>query len=209
MHPTRIVFLDAYGSLGPLLDDPALDDMWSSESALKDFSIRGLAGHLVRAGWAVLDYLSGEVPDGDPVPAPEYYRSVLAAMGDEEHEQVRTKGEAFAGENPGALRTAHREAHSKLSEALASEPADRTLKVFGGHVMVLEDYLETRLVEVLVHADDLAVSISRPLPGLPPAAFDIAISHLVGVARLQHGDRAVLMALSRRERDGSEALRVF
>lgn len=209
MHGTRKAFFDAYISLGPLVGSSELETRWQDESVLKDFSVRGLAGHLIRAGWAVLDYLAAEVPDEDPVPAPEYYHRVLASMGAEEHEQVRTKGEAFAGSSIEELRRRHGDACSGLEGALGSEPDGRQLRVFGGHVMLLEDYLETRIVEVLVHADDLAASLEVPLPGFPPEAFELAIDHLVDVARLRHGDRAVLVALSRRERDTIDALRVF
>lgn len=209
MHGTRKAFFDSYISLGPLIGSPELEARWDDESVLKDFSIRGLAGHLVRAGWAVLDYLAAEVPDEDPIAAPEYYERVLASMGTEEHEQVRTKGEAFSGDSVAGLRQRYADACTKLDSALGSEADGRKLRVFGGHVMFLEDYLETRIVEVLVHADDLTVSLGVSLPDLPAEAFELAIDHLVDVARLQHGDRAVLVALSRRERDTNDALRVF
>ena len=209
MHATRRAFQEAYAGIDPLLHAPELEQLWDSESALKDFSVRGLAGHLVRAGWAVLDYLAAGTPSGEPIPAPEYYRAVLAAMGSEEHEQVRTKGEAFAGASVQELRDAYVTAGSQLAAVLPAEPQGRTLRVFGGHVMRLEDYLETRIVEVLVHADDLAASLGVPRPQLPPEAFDLAIRHLVSVARLRHGDPAVLVALSRRERDRLDALKVF
>ena len=209
MHDTRQVFLDTYRSLAPLIASPALDARWDTASVLKDFSIRGLAGHLVRAGWAVLDYLGAETPDEDPIPAPRYYEQVLTAMGTEEHEQVRTKGEALAGVSTEQLRENYADACTGLEATLGSEPDGRKLRVFGGHVMLLEHYLETRIVEVLVHADDLAESLDVALPDLPPGAFELAIKHLVEVARLQHGDRAVLVALSRRERDTIDALRVF
>ncbi len=39
--------------------------------------------------------------------------------------------------------------------------------------------------------------------------MDLAIEALVDVARVRHGDLAVLRALTRRERDSSEALRVL
>jgi hypothetical protein len=83
------------------------------------------------------------------------------------------------------------------------------MRVFGGLVMELDDYLITRICEILVHGDDLALSIGVDVPEFPRAAWDLATEHLLQVARAQHGNRAVLMAFSRRERDDVDALRVF
>jgi hypothetical protein len=76
-------------------------------------------------------------------------------------------------------------------------------------VLTLDDYLVTRLIELLVHTDDLAVSVGLPSPDFPLAASRPAIAALVDVAILRHGDDAVLRALSRRERDAVDALRVL
>ena len=72
-----------------------------------------------------------------------------------------------------------------------------------------DDYLPSRICELLIHTDDLAVSLGVDPPSPPQEALDVAIGHLVDVARRTHGDRAVLIALSRRERDSVNALRVF
>jgi len=47
------------------------------------------------------------------------------------------------------------------------------LTVAGDSVMRLDDYLATRIVELTVHVDDLAVSVSLDSPVLPPAALGI------------------------------------
>jgi hypothetical protein len=78
----------------------------------------------------------------------------------------------------------------------------------GGGTMNLDDYLQTRLVEIVVHDDDLAMSVGLPT-NIPAEAISLAVDHLFAVARLQHGDLAVLRAFARRERDESQALRVF
>jgi hypothetical protein len=75
--------------------------------------------------------------------------------------------------------------------------------------MTLDEYLRTRVVELVVHADDLAASVGvEPVPP-QPATTAVAIDVLVGVARIRHGDMAVLRALARRERDTVRALRVL
>ncbi len=67
----------------------------------------------------------------------------------------------------------------------------------------------TRLVELTLHIDDLCVSVGVPTPQLPADGTGAAIETLVEVARLRHGDGAVLAALARRERDDGAALRVM
>jgi hypothetical protein len=59
----------------------------------------------------------------------------------------------------------------------------------------------------VVHIDDLCVSLGRPTPTLP--GVEVAISTLIDVAALRHGELSVLRALARRERDPDEVLRVI
>lgn len=209
MDATGSAFWSCYGLVGPVVESDALDERWDDESVLHGFSVKGLAGHLVRVGWAVLDYSRAEVTDGSPIPAEEYYRTVLAGMGQQEHREVITRGEEVAGDSPAALRESYREAGEHLEAFLADADANRLIQVFGGLVMRLEDYLQTRIVEALVHLDDLALSLDLDPPEPPRVAYDIAIDHLIRVGRLTHGDRAILTALSRRERDHLDALRIF
>lgn len=210
MNATRSAYLDSYRALRALASSPRLAERWESTSVLADFSVRGLAGHLIaRTGQAVIDYLDGDLPpDASPVDGPAYYATVLARMNDAGNEEVRTRGEQAAPDGPQALLTRFEGALEHLSR-LDSEPEERLVQVFGGIVMRLDDYLVTRICEILIHADDLALSLDVGPPDFPQAAWDLALEHLLAVARLSRGDRAVLMAFSRRERDPDEALRVF
>lgn len=210
MNDVRRAYLDSYRALRSLAAAPELTTKWETESVLQDFSVRGLAGHLiVRTGWAVLDYLEIDVPPGtQPIDAEAYFATVLGRMGTEEHKEVRVRGEAAAPNGPEALLETYDDAVRGL-DRLGTVPPDRLMQVFGGLVMRIDDYLVTRIVEILVHADDLALSLGVDVPDFPGQAWDLATEHLLKVARLQHGDRAVLMAFARRERDTADALRVF
>ena len=75
--------------------------------------------------------------------------------------------------------------------------------------MTVDEYLRTRVVELVVHADDLAASVGVAPMAPRPETGKIAIDALVDVARIRHGDLAVLRALARRERDPVGALRVL
>lgn len=211
MNDTRSTYLESYRALRTIAADPVLAERWEVESCLKDFSVKGLAGHvIVRTGWAVLDYLEAEVEPGEsPIEGAEYYAKVLEQMDSAAHEMVRVRGEESAPDGPAALLSRFDEASSLLEERLESEPEQRLVKVFGGHLMRLDDYLITRMCEILIHADDLAVSLDLEPVRFSHEAWDLVLGHLLDVARVTEGDRAVLMAFSRRERDVTEALRIF
>jgi hypothetical protein len=55
-------------------------------------------------------------------------------------------------------------------------------------------------MELVVHGDDLAVSVGVPTPVFPPAATEITLDLLVRVAAWRHGPVALVRALARRER---------
>ena len=210
MNETRSIFLEAFEAAGDILVRPELEAAWNGPSALPYFSLRGLAGHTVRAGARVIVYLDEPAPEAaTPIPAPAYFRDVLRSMDEAEHVRVRSDGEATAEEGWAELVAEHRRLSDLLRDRLESEPPDRVLKVFGGNVMRLDDYLATRIVELVVHTDDLAATLGFADFAAPDRAIDLAINHLVDVARLTHGDRQVLAALARRERDRGDALRVF
>jgi len=59
---------------------------------------------------------------------------------------------------------------------------------------------------MLVHADDLAVSVGLDPLVLPGDSARLAIQSLVDISRHREGDLTVLRALSRRERQSAEAL---
>ncbi len=72
----------------------------------------------------------------------------------------------------------------------------------------LADYLHTRIVELLVHTDDLATSVDvRAVP--PRDAATAAFLVFIELARSRFGDVAVLRAFARRERGDAETLRVL
>lgn len=63
-----------------------------------------------------------------------------------------------------------------------------------------EDFLTTRVMEIVVHSDDLAVSVDATTPLLPEPVLGPVLALLVGVALQRHGQTALVRALTRRER---------
>jgi hypothetical protein len=56
------------------------------------------------------------------------------------------------------------------------------------------------VLELVVHVDDLAVSLTVATPPLPAAATDATIQLLARLAAWRHGPMPVVRALARQER---------
>jgi len=206
----RETFLQTATSARALLGAPGVADRWHEPSALPELSVAGLAGHLVRAVVLVEQYLGSAAPPGARlITADEYCGQLLQPdIHSAANSGVRQRGEAMAAAGRQSLIELLDGTIERLRARLSSEPENCTLEVIGQMPMLLDEYLRTRIVELVVHADDLAVSVGMETPARPPDALTIAIDTLIGAARYRHGDLAVVRALARRERDTIQALRV-
>lgn len=218
MTGIRALFFQAVADTGPLLSEPALVERFDGPSALAEFSVRGLAGHLLRAMTSVEGYLDRPAPeagagtDRPVLSAAEYYATPIGDETDinsDVQRAIRQRGVEAAPTRPEEFPALWAGTAERLETRLAAEPSDRLVQVYGDLILTLDEYLVTRLVELVVHGDDLAASLGVMPPPLNPAATGLAIATLVEIARLRHGDSAVLRALTRRERDPVQALRVF
>jgi hypothetical protein len=212
MNGVRTTFIDASLISRDLIASPDIARRWDEPSALELFAIRGLAGHLVRATGSVEIYLDRPEPTNSvPISAADYYAAAVETndLASDLHVAIRQRGEDMAAEGHAALVARLDATIERLRDRLEREPESRLMMVHKDLIVRLDDYLVTRLVELTVHIDDLAVSVGLDTPEMPPDALDVAIDNLVDVARLRHGDIGVLRALTRRERDQVEALRVL
>jgi Mycothiol maleylpyruvate isomerase N-terminal domain len=204
--PTRDAFVEAAASAAGLLRDPAVAASWDSASVLNEFSVAGLAGHLARQVLAVPRVLEQPVPADQPVSLADHYARVSwidAALDDEANTEIRRGGEdeAAAAGGAAALAAATGAAVETLRMTLPAEPAGRLVRPsWVSWTLGLDDFLITRMMEIAVHSDDLALSVGVVTPALPSAVLDPVLSLLSGLAVRRHGPTAVLRALSRSER---------
>jgi hypothetical protein len=216
----RVLFGEAIVDIsGWLLEQrAALDERFEKPSALAELSVRGLAGHLRRAMTVVETYLDQPAPAASPgsgtevLSAAAYYCRVLPSDRDLDSDfnrAIRQRGLESAPGAPSDFVLGWADTASEMITRLEHEPEDRLVQVYGGLVMRLDEYLVTRLIELVVHTDDLAASLGVAPPALSFTSSGLVISTLVDIARLRHGDAAVVRALTRRERDTVEALRVI
>ena len=209
----RGAYLDTTAVSRALLRSPEVQAKWVEPSALERWSLKGLAGHLVRAATSVEYYLDQDPdPEGPPLSASEYYATVVGDTADIDSDlnrAIRERGDKMAAEGYTGLMERFDSCADRLRARLEEEPPDRKVRVLQDLVLMLDDYLVTRLIELTVHIDDVAVSAGLPTPEMPPAALDLAFRCLIDVARHRNGDLAVLRGLTRRERADVDVLRAL
>jgi Mycothiol maleylpyruvate isomerase N-terminal domain len=198
-------FLATARAAAGLLREPAVASRWDGPSALPEFGVAGLAGHLAYQVLALPPLLAEPVPAEPVVPLLEHYARVEwigAAVHEEINVRIRDGGEREAADGPVALVARLDAAIDELAERLATVAQWRPvhLALWGPWSLTLEDMLVSRMMELAVHGDDLAVSVGVPTPELAPGALDAVVVLLSRLAVRRHGPTAVLRALSRAER---------
>lgn len=198
--PTARLFVEGAHSVRAAVSDAAVESAWEQDSVLEGQRVSGLVGHLARGGvWVVADYLAGPVPSGpvDFESAGHYFDATLATATAEDHQAIRDRGAAVAAIGHAELVATLGDRLESLETMLASTAPTRLVSVIGAKTMRLDDYLATRIVEQVVHLDDLARSLGRDAWVYPDAGYELAITVGVEVARRRRGDRDVLRALYR------------
>lgn len=134
---------------------------------LGEWSLRELVGHTLRAFTTVDRFLDEPREHADVESAGEYYRIALGSTADV-HRMVADRGReagAALGADPAA--SAADIVTRTLERLSATTGAEIGVTAVGG--MRLTDYLETRLVELVVHLSDVCAAIGRPVGDLGAA----------------------------------------
>ncbi|HXH58378.1 maleylpyruvate isomerase N-terminal domain-containing protein [Iamia sp.] len=204
------VYLDSASAVAALLGDHAVAKAWTEPSALPEMRVAGLAGHLARSVLLTEAVFDAPIEEGHALTTAEYYLAGgdLSDLGSHSNLRVRESGEDTAAGGPGALALTVRDALGRLSARLPGESL-AVAHTWFGRCTTRRTVLEARVLEMVVHADDLAVSVGISRLELPSAAVDLTIQLLLEVARGRHPPMAVVRAFARRERDAADALRVF
>lgn len=202
----RELFDAAADAAQRLVDSDEVAAQWADPSALEGYTVGGLAGHLGRAILTVQRYLDAPPPpaDAELSDAAGYFEVVLGdhdPVHSDVHRSIRARSQEEAADGPSALAATLRETHQTLEARFDAEGMGRRLAVRDGVAMTLEAYLTTRLVELVIHLDDLAVSVGRTGPeGLPAEAYDVVAAVLARIATRQGGGLDTVRGLARAER---------
>lgn len=198
----RQAFLDTAGVAAGLLRQPGIAARWSEPSALAGYSVGGLARHLAYQVTHTVGPLAA-APGTVAIPVLEHYTRnawVTAGSDGTQNIEIRHRNErAAAATTAAALVGEFDAALLALRTAMPALAPDRVVDL-GDWGLTADDFLLTRVLELVVHADDIAVSIGVPTPALPAAATDATIELLARIAAWRHGPLAVVRGLARRER---------
>lgn len=208
MLPPMVVdaFLHAAERAEMVVSQPEVAERWNEPSALDGHTIGSLAAHLARSVFTVQRYLVTPSGAGQPTTAAGYLVAVLGdadPVDSEVHRGVRARARDEAAAGHANLCARFGRARNELAETLPSCDLTQPIRVLDGIVLPLEEYLRSRIVELVIHLDDLSVSVGDEPPQDLDAAFDIAATVLVQVAVRRNGPWETLRSLARRERHPS------
>ena len=199
----RTALTAAVDQLKDLVGSPEVADAWAQDSALPGMSVGGVTRHLVSQPECAVAFLTAPAPtDAQVLTLIGHYERVdwLHAPVDgpentsirDDFNQMSSAGHAESV----ALLTRSRE---QLSAAIDSA-GPTTYVPWQDCALPTDDFLVVRLMEIVVHADDLACSVGVPTPVFTPEVLDPVLALLAALAARRRGQDAVLRALSRHER---------
>jgi hypothetical protein len=212
----------AFGEAGRVFADlagrPEVGKAWDQPSALAGYSVGAIVTHVNAAiGWLgpLLD--APVPPDRRPTRRTDYleYFQGLKIPPDGAglpiHDLILEKSERAARHGWESNRDRFAGVFEQLLSRLEGESGERLLDLGPALPLVIRlgDFLPSRVLELVVHGDDLAASVGLELPPLSEATTGVAIDVMVDIARAGHGDLAILRALARRERSTAEVFPVL
>jgi hypothetical protein len=206
MHAVAEDFLIAADSAFELLGRVEVVQQWDQPSALADMSVGAVAAHLGSQVLTVHAAVTAGHGASDEVPVPllEHYSRVpwvRSGLEDESNARIRLGAARSAATGHDALTASVQQAIRDLRRAFQAADLPPRIRMTGWDwSLSFDDFLVTRVMEIVVHSDDLAVSVGIDPPTLPEAVLGPVLALLVGVSLQRHGQAAVVRALSRRER---------
>ncbi|TCC37503.1 hypothetical protein E0H75_40205 [Kribbella capetownensis] len=180
-----------------------VSDRWLRPSVLPKMSVGELACHLGRQLTLAAELLQATtaIPPLDSVDEHYHRAAWVMTSSPDDPPNDRTAAEAEAALGVAALRTRVDKALATLTTLLASHTtADVVLIPWQGWSLRRDDFLLTRMLEIVVHTDDLALSVGVPTPRFPEEVFAPVRDLLVRLAVRRNGQSAVISTLTRRER---------
>ncbi len=192
-----------------LIASSEVEARWHEPSALTGMTVGALAAHLIRATGATLAYLDRTAPSAQPEALLTKVTYFHAAIDSPIHEQIKEVSASEASVGHAELVAKSRQLAEDLAVRLMAEPPDRLVGALGKRMLTLDDFCCTRMIEILMHIDDLAHSVGLPTPALDRDGTGEVIDIIVGIARHLHGDWAVIHALARAERSKGNVFPVF
>jgi len=187
-----------------LVRRPEVADRWDDESACAGMTVGGLANHLGDQVVLAVRLLEAGPSELDPIPLDEHYARaawVREDLAGEANVSIREGSDEQARDGQGAMVERVDAAVARLPEVVPSVAPDAPVLIpWQGWALRASDLLTTRMMEMLVHGDDLAASVGLETPEFPPEVAERVLGLLTRVAVRRHGQAALVRALSRPQR---------
>lgn len=201
----RSLYLDAARAAAGLIADPKVAAAWGDPGALPKMTVGGIAEHLAVQILSVPEVIAEPVEGGEELDIDSFYaqlRWVGEDVDSETNTGIRDNAERQSAEGPAGLAARTTATVAEMATGLLSVP-DHQVRM--GHwregvSLSVDSFLRTRLLELLIHSDDLAASVGLDTPAVPAAATESVVDVLTRIAIRRHGSVAVLRGLSRVER---------
>ncbi|KYH44028.1 maleylpyruvate isomerase N-terminal domain-containing protein [Branchiibius sp. NY16-3462-2] len=186
-----------------LTSRPEVRAAWGEPSAAQGMRVGAMAQHLLAQVGYLVDLAGQDVPsDAEVISLLEHYRRAAWAnsgLNEEVNSTIRDRANDAAADGPDAVLDQARARLSVLPDAM-DRFGDLVYLNWQGWALTTNAFLITRLMEIVVHSDDLAASVDLPLPEFPAGAFEGVTGLLTAVATQRHGQAAIIHALSRPQR---------
>jgi hypothetical protein len=221
LSPDRIdAYLAAVDWLRGILGRAEVANVWNEPSVVGGYTVGGMAAHAVHGVVWLEQLLTDAEPVGlRPVAVGEFFGlnrldddDVAEDPGDAFSASLRAAAEGFARTGISTVRVALTTSRDQLVGLLDEAPDTRAVAVIrvGGAQVALGDYLRTRVLELVVHGDDLVCSVpGLVVPDPPPASVQVSLGVCLELAEARVGGLAALRAFTRSERALPGALRVL
>jgi hypothetical protein len=217
-------FAAGLADVRPLMASDAVAEAWDRPSAVAGLTVGGLAAHLTMAVKALIGVFEARELAAPELRAaatgPATRRTAAAFVGsarfrgpeDRETDMsrwVQDKAATDAAKGRDVVLDRFDRGVPDIVALLGTVPPDREVTVPVNVVMSAGDYVGTRLIELVVHGDDLAASVGLEPPPFTEGATGAVLDILVASLRRGSGDMAVIRALTRSERADPEVLRAL
>jgi hypothetical protein len=208
-------YFNAVDWLRGILSRAEVVESWSQPSGVAFYTVGGVAAHAVHGVLWLEQVLKDTEPVGlRRVKIPEYMglNRIDGENDDPFGASLRSAAEAFSETGARIVAAALTVSRDELVPLLRAAPATRAVPVIrvAGAYAPLSEYLSTRILEAIVHGDDVANSVpDLHVPAPPPDAVAVCFNVCMELARARVGDLESLRAFTRVERAIPDALRVF
>ena len=204
MSLDRTEFVDACHIAFRLASRPEVSEAWDRESSCAGMTVGGLTHHMLGQARNLARFLAQPPTTDSPIALLDHYAGaawVTAEPEDEANTSIRDEGNEAAEVGRSAVLAEVAPLIDQLPGLLRTPREPDTIFIpWQGWALTTDDFLVTRAMELMVHADDLAASVGLPTPEFPGTVAAHVVDLLGGVAMRRHGQAAVVRALSRPQR---------